>query len=418
MKINLKVLLKKIGTDVYLIHLVIFLFIGCFGILSTPTRELVYGLREIIISSSLLLTDYMAIGGVGVTLLNSSMTSLLILLLYKINKIKPNGSMIMSLWLTLGFSMIGKNILNIWPTIIGVYLYSKMQKDTFSNYILIATLSTALAPLSNELFKVLNINIYFTFILSILISIIIGMVLPPLSKFTLKIHQGYNLYNVGFANGLIIILLISVFNYFNIDFNPNYLWSTEYKNTLLILLIILLLILIVLGVNKSCMKKIGKILKHSGRTVTDFYLMYNKTTFLNMGLLGIFFLLYIVLINGDLNGPTIALLFCIVGFGALGKHLFNTIPLILGASFISYISKTPLNTPTTLLTVLGATSLAPIAGQFGPIIGFITGALHLILMKYIGHLSVGINLYNNGFIAGILAMTLVPILDGFKKGDI
>ncbi|EIA26967.1 hypothetical protein SFB4_210G1, partial [Candidatus Arthromitus sp. SFB-4] len=47
-----------------------------------------------------------------------------------------------------------------------------------------------------------------------------------------------------------------------------------------------------------------------------------------------------------------------------------------------------------------------------------TGCLHLILMKYIGHLSGGINLYNNGFIAGILAIILIPIIDGFKKGDI
>lgn len=188
--------LKKYN-DIYLIHLFIFIFIGIFGLLTTPLTEIIIGLKEILLNGSILLTDYMYVGGMGATLLNSSITSLLILLLYKINKIKPSGSMIMSLWLTLGFSMIGKNFINIWPTIIGVYIYSKMQNEPFSNYILIATLSTALAPLSIEIFKSLNFNIYITFAISTIISISLGIILPPLAKFTLKMHQGYNLYNVG-----------------------------------------------------------------------------------------------------------------------------------------------------------------------------------------------------------------------------
>ena len=92
--------LKKYN-DIYLIHLFIFIFIGIFGLLTTPLTEIIIGLKEILLNGSILLTDYMYVGGMGATLLNSSITSLLILLLYKINKIKPSGSMIMSLWLTL-----------------------------------------------------------------------------------------------------------------------------------------------------------------------------------------------------------------------------------------------------------------------------------------------------------------------------
>lgn len=360
----------------------------------------------------------MYVSGIGATLLNASITSLLILMIYKINKTKPNGSMIMSLWLTLGFSMVGKNFINIWPTIIGVYLYSKIQKDSFSNYVLIATLSTSLSPISSELFEILNLNSYITLLLSISISILIGMILPPLAKFTLKMHQGYNLYNVGFANGLITVLIISILNYFGIEIKQNLLWSTEYKTISLFLVISLIIFLTSLGIKKFHLSKLSNILRHSGRTITDFYLMYGNSSYLNMGILGIIFLSYIVIVNGDLNGPTIALLFCIIGFGAIGKHPLNTIPLVLGVSFTAYISNIQLNTPTTILTSLGSTALAPISGQFGVIIGFITGCLHLILMKYIGHLSGGINLYNNGFIAGILAIILIPIIDGFKKGDI
>lgn len=415
---NYKLKFNKKCLDVYIIYLIIFLFIGLVGIFSTPYKDLFIGIKKIITTRSILLTDYMYVSGIGATLLNASITSLLILMIYKINKTKPNGSMIMTLWLTLGFSMVGKNFINIWPTIIGVYLYSKIQKDSFSNYVLIATLSTSLSPISSELFEILNLNSYITLLLSISISILIGMILPPLAKCTLKMHQGYNLYNVGFANGLITVLIISILNYFGIEIKQNLLWSTEYKTISLFLVISLIIFLISLGIKKFHLSKLSNILRHSGRTITDFYLMYGNSSYLNMGILGIIFLSYIVMVNGDLNGPTIALLFCIIGFGAIGKHPLNTIPLVLGVSFTAYISNIQLNTPTTILTSLGSTALAPISGQFGVIIGFITGCLHLILMKYIGHLSGGINLYNNGFIAGILAIILIPIIDGFKKGDI
>ena len=205
--------------------------------------------------------------------------------------------------------MVGKNFINIWPTIIGVYLYSKIQKDSFSNYVLIATLSTSLSPISSELFEILNLNSYITLLLSISISILIGMILPPLAKFTLKMHQGYNLYNVGFANGLITVLIISILNYFGIEIKQNLLWSTEYKTISLFLVISLIIFLTSLGIKKFHLSKLSNILRHSGRTITDFYLMYGNSSYLNMGILGIIFLSYIVIVNGDLNGPTIALLF-------------------------------------------------------------------------------------------------------------
>ena len=154
---------KSSNINLYYIHLCIFIFIGLFGIVTTPIKEIILGIKNIILNGSLLITDYMFVGGMGTTLVNSSITSLLILYLYKINKTKPTGSMIVSLWLTMGFSMIGKNFINIWPPILGVYLYVKIQKENFSDYILIATLSSALAPLSTEIFNTLNLNIYYIF---------------------------------------------------------------------------------------------------------------------------------------------------------------------------------------------------------------------------------------------------------------
>ena len=407
----------KKQNQIYLIHFLILLFVGLFGIVTTPIGQIFLGLKKILLNDSILLTDYMYIGGFGSTLINSSITSLLILLLYKINKIQPSGAMISSIWLTLGFSMIGKNFLNIWPTILGVYIYSKFQNEHFSNYILIAIFSTALAPISIGIFNVLNFNIYIKFILSNIISVSLGILLPPLAKFTLKMHQGYNLYNVGFANGLITIILMSILKFFGLEFKTKLLWSTEYKKLLIILLLILVSVLVILGTRKDSLNKLKRIFKHSGRSVTDYYFLYKETAFLNMGLLGLFLILYLLIIKADFNGAISAIVLGVVGFGALGKHILNITPIMLGVILGTVLGNYSLSTPTILLASIGCSALAPIAGQFGFFIGVLTGFIHLTLIINIGHLSAGTNLYNNGFIAGIVAIILVPIIDGLKKGD-
>lgn len=408
---------NKKYNQVYLMHLLIFIFIGVFGLFSSPLKEIIEGIKKIILHGSVLLTDYIVVGGLGATLVNCSITSLLILLLLKINKIKPNGSMILSNWLVLGFSMMGKNFINIWPTIIGVYIYSKLQKEEFSNYIFIAILSTALSPLSEEIFKILPLNNYISIILSILFSIVIGIILPPIAKFTFKIHQGYNLYNVGFANGIISIMIMAILKYFNIEIESNFIWGKGFKIQLIIFLSTLFITLIIIGINKYSIHKFAKILRHSGRTLTDYFLIYDKNTFLNMGILGFFALCYVLMIGGDLNGPTTALILCITAFGSFGKHLLNITPLMIGVIICAIIKGTPLNTPIVLLTTLNSTALAPIAGQYGLIAGIMAGIIHFTLLLSIGNLSHGINLYNSGFIAGIVSIILLPILDNLKRGD-
>lgn len=403
--------------QIYLMHFLILIFIIIFGLCSSPLNETFEGIKKILLHRSLLLTDYIVVGGLGAALVNCSLTSLSILLLLKINKIKPNGSMILSIWLILGFSMMGKNFLNIWPTIIGVYIYSRLQKEAFSNYIFIAILSTALSPLSEEIFRILPLNNYISIILSILFSILIGVILPPIAKFTFRIHQGYNLYNVGFANGIITIIIMSILKYFNVEIKTNFIWGKEFKIQLIIFLSTLFITLIIIGLNKYSIHKFAKILRHSGRTLTDYYLIYDKNTFLNMGILGIFSLSYVLMVGGDLNGPTTALILCITAFGSFGKHLLNITPIMLGVIICASFKGTPLNTPVVLLTTLNSTALAPIAGQYGLIPGIIAGIIHFLLLLNIGHLSHGINLYNSGFIAGIVSIILLPILDSVKKGD-
>ena len=59
---------------------------------------------------------------------------------------KINGLVISGIFLMLGFSLMGKNILNIIPFYIGAYLYAKMNKKTFKSVAIVCMFSTSLSP--------------------------------------------------------------------------------------------------------------------------------------------------------------------------------------------------------------------------------------------------------------------------------
>ena len=136
-----------------------------------------------------------------------------------------------------------------------------------------------------------------------------------------------------------------------------------------------------------------------------------------MGLLGIASTTYILLIGGDLNGPTISGILTIVGFGTFGKHLFNVAPIMIGASLTVFLHIWELNSPSMLLAILFSTALAPIAGQYGWLLGILTGFLHVAVVMNTGYVHGGMNLYNNGFAAGFVALILIPIIRALKRGE-
>jgi hypothetical protein len=158
------------------------------------------------------------------------------------------------------------------------------------------------------------------------------------------------------------------------------------------------------------------IYKFSGRLVTDFVSSVGHgATFINMGINGIIATGAMIALKGDLNGATIAGIFTIVGFGAFGKHLRNIIPIWLGLLFGVYTEPIIFTNPGIQLAFLFSTGLAPIAGEFGVFYGILAGYIHSALIMYVGILHGGVNLYNNGFSAGIVAGFLIPVIDALRK---
>ncbi|MDU2121158.1 MAG: DUF1576 domain-containing protein [Clostridium celatum] len=401
----------------YVILSILYLFFILFAFYLDSPSEIFHGLKSIILSSDILITDYMEVGGIGAALVNAALTSLLSLLLLIIIGIKPNGSTIMSLWLMTGFSFLGKNIFNIWPIILGVYLFSRYQKEPFLNYILVALLGTSLSPVVSQISFGSNQYNIISIILGILLGITVGFILPPIASHSIKAHNGYNLYNIGFASGLIATLLMSILRGFGINLDSRLIWHSGSNKILSILLLICCIYLIIIGIIYGKNKKttLTNINKQTGRLISDFYILFGETTYINMGILGILATCFVILIGGDLNGATICGIFTIIGFGCFGKNVKNTVPIVIGATLAAISNINEVTSPSLVLSILFSTTLAPICGKFGWKYGVLAGIIHVNIVTNIGYLHGGLNLYNNGLAGGFVAMILIPLITTFKK---
>jgi hypothetical protein len=88
---------------------------------------------------------------------------------------------------------------------------------------------------------------------------------------------------------------------------------------------------------------------------------------------------------------------------------------MIGVIITALLFGNDISTTGIIISVLFSTTLAPIAGTYGPVIGIIAGALHMILVSNVAVIHGGINLYNNGFSGGLVAGVMIPVLDAFHK---
>ena len=114
--------------------------------------------------------------------------------------------------------------------------------------------------------------------------------------------------------------------------------------------------------------------------------------------------------GGDLNGPTLGGILTIMGFSAFGKHARNITPIMLGVVIGGVFMHFDINQSSVQLALLFGTTLAPISGYFGWPFGIVAGFLHSSVVLHAGTPVEGINLYNNGFSGGLLAIVLYPII--------
>ena len=158
-------------------------FLAAIGLVLGDPSTVLPGLWKIIVTEDALITDYVKIAGVSAALVNSALVTLVSLLLLYLSKEPPNGFTLVELGLMAGFSLFGKNIVNIWPIIAGTFLYAKARREPFGKYVSVSLLATALAPVVS--YVALD-NGFGNLWWGIAVGLLLGFVLPPLSPIHTK----------------------------------------------------------------------------------------------------------------------------------------------------------------------------------------------------------------------------------------
>ena len=384
------------------------------GFLLDSPENILRGLWNIIMIEDALITDYLLVAGPGGALVNSALVTAITLIILRLAGDVPNGMTLVEVGLMSGFSLFGKNIVNIWPILIGSWLYAKVRREHWGTYAGIGLMATALAPVVSYIAIDNGFgNLYW----GILVGLVIGFVTPPLAAYTYRIQNGMNLYNVGFACGLLAMICVPIMLSLGADPTMHYRWAHGYDWMFGRMLIVFCAALIVIGLF-FCKVPVWaawagyrRLLQTSGRAPSDYLRMFGAAPVLiNMGVNGLLGMAFILVQGGDLNGPTVGAILTIMGFSAFGKHAFNIVPIMAGVALGGLVMDWSLDDPAVQLACLFCTTLAPISGYFGWPFGVLAGFLHSCVVLYTSSPVAGMNLYNNGFSGGLIAIFLYPTI--------
>lgn len=393
-----------------------FLMIAYAFMIDTP-QEMFAGLYRILIAPSNLISDYMAIGSVGSAFFNAGALLVISVAAVQMTGARITGAVAAALITVCGFSFFGKNLINTFPIPLGVWLYAKSQKTPFANLVHIALFGTAMAPIVSEIIFGVGMDYAWSVPIGVLVGVTVGFILVPLSVQFLNFHQGYNLYNVGFTSGIIGMAFVAFARMFAIEITPvRFVYEgDDYMVFMFLLILFFGMTSYGIWTNKG-FKGYGTLLKSSGRMVSDFLVEHGvPLVMLNMGLLGLLSLLYVRASNGVINGPIVGAILTVVAFGGFGKHPRNVFPILLGVFITTTFNMYDPSGTESILVGLFATTLAPIAGQFGLFAGLVVAALHNAMAMNIGFVHGGLNLYNNGLSGGFIAALSVPLLNMIQE---
>ena len=412
------ILKKQMNRQYYYLFGLSFMLMLLAFVIESP-QSLVSGMMTILVSPSQLFTDYMEIASVGSTLLNVAIMLGISIYSYKKLEIPLNGTVIGSLGMLAGFSFFGKNLFNSFPFMIGVWIYTKVTKQNYRNYVIVGLFGSALGPLISFLAFSGVLPQGWSVLIAYALGIFIGFILPQLSTQFLGFHQGFSLYNVGFTAGIIGMVVLGFMNAFGIEVETRTLTSTQSPLILYQLLIGFCVILIVTSFYLHFKKKekyhFKLLLKLSGRLPSDFVEMTNLATVtLNMSIIGFILLGYVLMNGGQLNGPIVGSIIGVMSFGAFGNQVKNTVPVLVGIMIGSYLTGVEPTSTSALIAAIFGTTLAPVSGYYGPFAGMIAGFVHITLVSHVVVMHGGLNLYNNGFAGGFVAAVLVPIFEIFE----
>jgi hypothetical protein len=401
--------------NISFIILLLAAFLFSLAFLTSPLPDIFAGWGKILVSPSVLITDYTAVGGLAAASFNAGLMVLLYWLALKVLRAELNGMLLAGIFTVAGFSFFGKNPFNVLPVALGVLLYARVVGKPGRAFAAPMLFASTVAPLVSQ--TAFGFGFGWAGIAGgMVIGLAAGFLVAAIVKHIYTLHAGYNLYNTGTAGGFVGLCVYMFMRGFGLEVKPAFFWSTAYTIELGVFFVLLLVTLVVLGLLLGgSLPGIKSINSRSGRHPTDTVILDGLgSTLINMAAVGLVGLIYIIIIGGVINGPVLAGLMTMTGFGAFGKNLRNILPIMLGVYFITIFKIWAHTDPGPLIAALFSTALAPVAGRFGFWAGVLAGILHLPMVMHVGSLHGFMNLYNNGFAGGLAVMLLIGVLKGIK----
>lgn len=370
------------------------------------------------LSPSILLTDYIEAFGASAAMLNAGVVLILNICILMALKMQLSGLLYAAIFTVYGFSFLGMNVVNLLPIYIGGFIYTKFMKIEFKSVILISILAGTLGPIISHVMFGYTSPSLISVSLGSFIGILLGFFVAPFGRHCLKFHDGFNLYNIGFTAGVLAILFDAIARRLGFEATRVRIIYEQHDTRVIVLTLVGIALFFIVGLlfEEHPLENLKNILRSPGRAISDFIVIGGfHATHLNMALLGLLSTAVVFMLGGYLNGLTLAGIFTIVGFGAFGKHPKNVVPIMLGSIMSTLATGLPLNASTSILSILFATTLAPIAGVYGFGWGLAAGFLHVFIVNHVGMFYSGLNLYNNGFAGGLGAGFLIIIIGLLTK---
>ena len=154
----------------------IFLFWLTAFLTDTP-MNILEGMVKIVSSRDALITDYFELGGYGAAFFNAGFVLMMGYLLLVAEKATFTGLTMAALFMNAGFAFFGKNPLNVWPILLGTFLYAKFHHTRLNRYIYTALFGTCLAPFITEIIYILPYSKWVNMAVSVMVGILIGFLL-------------------------------------------------------------------------------------------------------------------------------------------------------------------------------------------------------------------------------------------------
>ena len=407
------------------------------GAVCMPDRASMFtGLWQIISNPSKISTNYFAVGGYAATFLNMALVGFACLVLFVFLKATATNVSNLAFILTLGFCSWGINILNMWPSMLGVVLYCLIKREKLGANVNAMLFSTGIAPLITDLMlryphaEAVGFNPA-GILLALAVGIAIGFFLPAGLVNSPKVHKGFDLYSAALPVGMTAFFLqATLFKTMGVALPAAPDAATlqvASRLTANVFCCVLFGFFVVAAFALGCRPRDYWKLLIDPDLVTNFSSAYGNAVYLmNVGVYGLFILAYYNLVGATFNGVTFGVIFCMLACCNSGSHPGNVWPIMLGyvvaSTVFGWLSALAggtfagaVNAQAIVVGLCYANGLSPIADKYGWRYGFLAAVMHYVLVTSVPTLHGGYCLYNGGFTAALICLILVPSLERFCR---